>query len=454
MGLSLLKFTSYIPEVKLLAESRGIMGPEEIVAYGANACIKKEDPITLYEKHISEKRDIDEFIDRVLNITIKSGHLSVLDQVSFTFILRNIPRIATLFMVTPVFLSHLQQSMRSVEPYGYYTPDELNDVGLLDEYKCIMNDSLKFYYKLVNSGVPKEDARYVIPLNTVTNIQTSGNGRAFTHLHLMSKDEGIPSITRRIIDDIWGILTSKFPKLFMDRETNRVRHRYYPSPQLFSKRLNWIYNDEFRETINAKLVSHHEPIKATEEDIKNALVNGDEYILNILKYMEYGFLIKVSLTTLHQVLRQRTWWHVVEPIYHAINKRLEYVVPPEIKRRGLESSFCKQVERQYYFYHKCMDRGMDMSNAVGVIAHAHTIYDFIKVDGWNVVGALPLRRCLRAQWEIRYIANIINNYISRINPELSQYSSPSCVVFGICPEKYPCDQKEIFLSREPIVRRE
>lgn len=445
-----MKFKDYIPEVRLLAESRGILGPEEIVAYGANACIKKDDPVTLYMEHVKQNRDISGFVDRVLRATIDSGHLSVLDQASFSFIFRNIPRVTTLFMVMPVFLSHLQQSMRSVEPYGYYLPDVIKGTDLSDEFERIMGESLGLYYRMVHAGIPKEDARYVVPLYVVTNLQTTGNSRSFTHLYLMSMDEGVPSVTRKVIGSLWTLLKDKYPRLFKERDSNMARHKYYPSPQLFSKKGNWIYNAHFEERVNAKLIGRYEPFSLTADMLKDALEHGDEYTLNLLKHVEYTFLIKISLTTLHQVLRQRTWWHIVEPIYRAL-RRLEYVIPPEVRRRGYVKDFKGQVEKQYYFYHKLIDRGVPIEDAVGIVAHAHTIYDIIRVDGWNLIGALPLRRCLKAQWEIRFIANTISNYVAHINRDLSNLSSPSCVVFGKCSEKYPCIQKEIFLSRKAII---
>lgn len=443
------------PKIYLIAESRGEFGPEELVVYGANACIKKIDPLSIYKDHVASGIDINQFKERVLNATIGSGHLGVLDQATFTFVIRDVPRITTLFLVSPIYLSHLQQSMRSVEPYGYYIPESIAKSKLYNAVKSEIIRSIKLYYKLTRWGVPKEDARYVIPLYTVTNIQTTGNARELTHLYIMSLDENIPTITKYVINKMWRELNSRYPLLFADRRINMNRIRYYPAPQIFCLK---DYIDEVISSLDnikineVKLINYVDLVKFPGKKIFEAVLHGDESALSILKLNKYIFASKMSLVTLHQILRQRTWHHITESIYRAL-KRLEYVTPPSIIQKRLSREYQYQVERLYDLYIKLVNEGVDFKDAVGVISHAHTIIDIFTIDGWNMVSTVPLRRCLKAQWEIRKIMNDISLYIANISKELSQLSLPTCLLQGYCAEKYPCEFKDIFIEKSVQLRK-
>ncbi len=444
----------YEPEVYLIAWLRGEYGPEELVAYGANACIKRDDPLTIYKSHLAEGRDISSFVDRVLDVTIGSGHLGVLDQASFTFVIRNVPRLTTLFLVSPIYLSHLQQSMRSVEPYGYYLPPSIVKSDLYESVKSEITRSIQLYYKLVKWGVPKEDARYVIPLYTVTNIQTTGNGREFTHLYLMSLDESIPTVTKLVVSKIWEILNMKFPRLFKNREVNMNRVRYYPALQLFNEesKIGKFVDVESISCCEVELINYCMPIKLPPEELYRGVVLSDESLFSTLKLIKFMFAAKMSFAALHQAIRQRTWHHVTESIYEAL-ERLEYVTPKSIIQKRLDKEYSYQVERLYDLYNKLIDHGIEKYDAVGVVSHAHVITDVFTIDGWNIIGALPLRRCLKSQWEIRKIANNISLHISMIDENLAKLSMPPCIVYGKCSERYPCDHKGILMRRRSLLEK-
>lgn len=431
------------PNVKLIAETRGgELGPRELVVFGAKGTMKKGDPYTLYQK-AKKEGDIDKIMSRILNATVGSGHIDVLDQATYTFVFSDIPRLTTLFIVSPPYLSHLQQSMRYVEPYGIYLPDELKDIN---EIKKALAMGIKLYYKFVEMGVPKEDARFITPLYTVTNIQTTGNVRAFTHLLLMALDKGTPPINKDIIDKAVSMIDKE---LIKDRVANYRRIRYFPAPNLFSTEthLNKLIS-EFGGGV-ATLLSYAEPTSIDENKLKYAIKHGDESYLGILKHFSYTFLVKMSLVTYHQAVRQRTWIHHVESIYHAL-ERFDIVTPPSIIRLGLHRKYRDYVETLYNLYTDYIE-SIPRNILVGIVSQAHTIYDLIRIDGWNYVGAIPLRRCLRAQWEIRNLMSEISRLITKINPILGKYSLPTCRTLGECYEKRPCNNVEKLLSMKPII---
>jgi len=50
------------------------------------------------------------------------------------------------------------------------------------EYENHVDAAFDLYTSMVSAGVPKEDARMVLPIGTSVNITVSGNARSFLHL--------------------------------------------------------------------------------------------------------------------------------------------------------------------------------------------------------------------------------------------------------------------------------
>ncbi len=438
------------PKIKLIAYLRGKrMGPEELVAFGAHATLKKEGPETLYLKALKEG-NTDKLINRILDVTLSSGHLSVLDQAVYTFSIRDVPRLATLYLVQPLYLSHLQQSMRRVEPYGLYIP------RFIKKYEDILFKSIDLYYKMVSNGVPKEDARYVIPLYTVTNILTCGNARELTHLSLMTRSEYTPDIIRKIVDDMIIKASKKSPNLFKDWGENYNILRYYPAPNIFRRPGDEIdkfivYLRDLSGGSPTYLYSYSEAYKPSNEEVIKAIKDQNQAILTLLRNNNYNIITRMSLSAFHQAIRQRTWNHIPESIYNALN-RLDYIIPYTIRRSKYIDDYRDMVLRLHRLYHKLIKEGVRMTEAIGVVSHAHVIYDLINIDGWNLISSLPIRRCIKAQWEIRYIAGDIAKAVGRVNRLLAIYTLPNCMTLGACPEKYPCEYVDKFVNVGPLIK--
>lgn len=432
----------------MIASLRGEeMEPVDLVVYGAYSTLKKA-PSHILKRMDLEAGNVEKRRERLLNVTLESGHLSVLDQAVFTVYVSDIPRLSTLFMVQPLYLSHLQQSMRRVEPYGLTLPESLRGIGWLDS---LLDQSLDLYYEMVNDGIPKEDARYVIPLYSSTNIQTVGNAREYTNLLLLSRQEGVPTITRRIVEEIINELRSVSGGLFKEYGENMNILKYYPPPNMF--RFTRLVVDYLAEEGGyPRLIDYSIVYRPSREEVEEALRGDNTAILSVLRNNIYHILTKMSISTLHQFLRQRTLGHIPESIYHALERR-DYVTPPSIQRSRYRERYREMVERLHNAYRRLVKEGIPREDAVGVVSHAHSVYDLVKVDGWNIIGAMPTRRCVKAQWEIRRVVGDMVFRIREVDPILPIYSLPGCIVFGKCPEKYPCEWKEEFESKGPLVSR-
>lgn len=434
------------PRVLLIATSRGTdIGPEDLVAFGARATLSKHDAYTLFKETLA-KGELTLARRKTLDVAISSGHLSVLEHAVFTYVLKDIPRTASLMLVQPLYLSHLQQSQRYTRAGSVYLPEDLKSVK---EVVGLLAKAFKLYEALIGAGVSVEDARYALPLYTSTNMQTTGNARELTHLYLLSKEEGVPRVNKLIVEEMIKQASEIAPEIFKDRGLNYANLMYYPSSNIFSLRNEPMRRilDEFEDrSVEVKMLHFNEPFRVDENELKDALKRDDERYFSLLRYNTYTFLAKMSLVAFHQAVRQRLWLHNVESIYSSLQRRA-FVIPPEVTLKGFRDAFIELVDKCYSIIHEHAE-SFELTDLIGLVPQAHAIYDMIRVDGWSVLSTIPLRRCLRAQWEIRKIANDMSKLISKVSPSVGKYCAPRCIVFGECNERRPCSYRDALVLRK------
>lgn len=134
-----------------------------------------EDPNMNWEFEVIEK---DEDFIRAL---IKVKHLGILEHTDFTFHVSGVSRVLTHQLVRHRIASYLQLSSRHADAtkLGYVTPESISqhDVAKVN-YKYHMEKSIYLYRQMVANGIPKEDARFVLPDSFKTHISITMNARA------------------------------------------------------------------------------------------------------------------------------------------------------------------------------------------------------------------------------------------------------------------------------------
>lgn len=112
----------------------------------------------------------------------KAGHLSVFEHAHFACRITGISRACTHQLVRHRHLSFTQRSQRysltDPECIVPYTVSGQED--LLDDYTELVEQAQALYRKMVERKIPMEDARYILPEGTSTDICVSGNLRAWT----------------------------------------------------------------------------------------------------------------------------------------------------------------------------------------------------------------------------------------------------------------------------------
>jgi thymidylate synthase (FAD) len=126
----------------------------------------------------------DETIASFINKINDLGHYSVLEHMSFSFIIEGVSRALTHQLVRHRIASYSQQSQRYVNESGfdYITPHTIEDKPELKKQFDSMMDSINTFYKsMTDAGIPKEDARYALPNAAETKIVVTMNARELLH---------------------------------------------------------------------------------------------------------------------------------------------------------------------------------------------------------------------------------------------------------------------------------
>jgi len=118
---------------------------------------------------------------------IESGHGSTIEHINFTFAVSGVTRTLSHQLVRHrAGVAFDQQSQRylNYKRPSYMVPGSLTDAPeeLRDRFVAEMDDSLAFYGEMLEAGIPGEDARFVMPNATRTNLIMTANLRALIHM--------------------------------------------------------------------------------------------------------------------------------------------------------------------------------------------------------------------------------------------------------------------------------
>ncbi len=148
--------------------------PEKLPAMAATLTHSKIKPENLNK--LSEKEQ-----SAVLEQVIKLRHTSVIEHASFTFAISDVSRSLTHQLVRHRIASFSQQSQRYVnlnEPNYVVPPSISKNKKTKKAYDDTMETIWNHYNTLLEMKIPAEDARYVLPNATQTNIMVTMNARS------------------------------------------------------------------------------------------------------------------------------------------------------------------------------------------------------------------------------------------------------------------------------------
>ncbi|MEM3626803.1 MAG: FAD-dependent thymidylate synthase [Candidatus Bathyarchaeia archaeon] len=163
-------------KVKLL---RYTADAERLCGTAASTSIRTGSPSEIFEKMDVEKAK--QIIKRVTSY----GHVSVIEHASFTFSIEGVSRAMTHQLVRHRIASYTQQSQRYVTYDAlekFVTPPSIaNNLEAKKAFDETLEKIAETYQGLLKMGIPKEDARFILPNAAKTNIIVTMNARELHH---------------------------------------------------------------------------------------------------------------------------------------------------------------------------------------------------------------------------------------------------------------------------------
>lgn len=157
---------------------------QKLPELAAAVCVNHENKHPCKRGTSNYTEDVDG-LAKGLEVAVNSGHLSVLEHTSISWLVEGLSRAASHQLVRHRLASYAQQSQRhckvSTDNQDWYViPDFIahNPQAKLAYYKA-MNGIATIYDELLALGIPKEDARMVLPNACKTTILITMNARAF-----------------------------------------------------------------------------------------------------------------------------------------------------------------------------------------------------------------------------------------------------------------------------------
>lgn len=175
-----------------------------------------------------------------------------------------------------------------------------------------------------------------------------------------------------------------------------------------------------------------------------------------MEHVVFTFYIEgVSRTMTHQLVRHRLASYSQRSQRYVNHEDFDYVLPPQLKGKTVEdqgrlmdavkyyAETMTMIAERYLKLNKTLGQTGERSNedARYVLPNACETKIFMTMNARELLHFLEERLCLRAQWEIREVANRILDLVQPVLVNVFAGVGPKCIRLGKCPEgKRTCGQ--------------
>lgn len=389
----------------------------------------------------------------------RSGHNSTIEHTVFNLAFQDVSVFVEQFLIEFRLASFTVKSRRYVDfrKCGFYVPF-LGKKELEDKFSETMEYLFNEYTAFVDAGVPKEDARFLLPYCLRSNFYCSVNARELLHmLRSMLFGRGsefkelydlgmqiysqIEKLTPGIVADFYKRRPEKSDKIalgymFNNYEENNENKKavelisVFPDAEKCVARSALIWTRQYTPDAIEKIIAD----KGNVNKIIDCVI--DSARPRPLETVNYTFRVNgVSLSTITHFARHRMHSLMVPSL--TLTDRKKYIIPETVKNAGLlgryEAAFAKMNE----LYEYLKSEGCTEEQAVYCQLSGNTLDIVSCMNGRELMLFMRLRTCTRAQWEIRDFAIEMLRQLREVSPAIFNKYGPSCFISS-CPEGAMC----------------
>jgi thymidylate synthase (FAD) len=199
--------------------------PERVIVAAIRQCYSALSGQKLWEKVTEDQKA------RLIRQVISSGHTSTIEHASFTFSIEGVSRALTHQLVRHRIASYSQKSQRYVKEtdFDYVLPPliKVNEKAQAIYLKAIKS-AARAYAKLLELGLPAEDARMLLPNACETKIFVTMNARSLFNFF----EERLCSRAQWEIRQLAGLILKECKKVAPDIFK-------YAGPTCITERICW-----------------------------------------------------------------------------------------------------------------------------------------------------------------------------------------------------------------------
>ena len=423
---------------------------EKIPAAAGRISPQEGDASEIFEKSQDREKNA-----KLISKVTRSGHNSTIEHTVFNIAFQDVSVFVEQFLIEFRLASYTVKSRRYVDfrKCGFYVPF-LDNKELEDKFSETMEYLFNEYTSFVDAGVPKEDARFLLPYCLRSNFYCTVNARELLHM-LRSMLYGRGSEFRELYDlgkQIYAQIEKMTPGIVTDFDKRR--------PQNSDKiTLGYMFNNYEEDKASDETVSLLSYTPDAEKCVaRTALIWTRQYTPDAiekiiaddgnvnkiidkvlessrprpLETINYTFRINgVSLSTITHFARHRMHGLMVPSL--TLTDRTKYIIPETVKNAGhlerYENAFAKMNELYKYL----KENGCTEEQAVYCQLSGNTLDIVSSMNGRELMLFMRLRTCTRAQWEIRDFAIEMLRKLREVSPAIFSKYGPSCYISN-CPE--------------------
>ena len=426
---------------------------EKVSASGARISTTGGNAVSILEKakDVQKNRNL---IARVL----KSGHASISEHTVFNLAFCDVSVLVEQFMIEFRLASFTVKSRRYVDfgQSGFYTPPTLPE-PLKETYTAHMESLFSAYNDMVERGIPKEDARFVLPYCFYSNFYVTLNARELKHiLAKMLFGHGavfaeIRNLGQMLLEQALEMSPCFFESL---KESKQIQKHYAVESSNKRENIEILHSPKDAERI---LAIAHLTAKGESPDVDKLTKQDEQQIIadifksdrpRELEQLYYTIRFNnLSLSGITHLVRHRMQSIIVPSLLSVNNAK--YIIPKTIEENAkcletYQSAFRDTIELRAL----CKQEGATDSDLVYFALSGNTLDVMTTMNVRELLFFFQLRTCNRAQWEIREYAIDLLETLRESSGRIFSFIGPSCFVRGMCPEgKMSCGKMEQIVER-------
>lgn len=405
---------------------------------------------------------------KLIKRIIKMGHKSIIEHDFLVFALNDVTPIVEQTLIGYRLTSFTVKSRREVDfrTAGFYTPEFRNKSGeihekneeLKEEYNKHIKMLFNTYGDIVDNGVSKEDARFILPYAYHSNFIMGVNGRELERMIIALRNGNLSNIPdlKEVGDELYKIVKDHVPYLVpnLKKQENNLETGFEylesmekrPEIEILEKTNMISYTPNSDDVVlESAIMYHYQCSREKAKEILTNMVKKDEKAKEKMMYeimhkeerreleqVTFTFQIPISLAVLTHLTRHRMHSLLI-PEFLPMWDLKNYITPISIQENA-NDIYQEAVRKNIEIVEKFRLLGVNEGDLVYFYLSNQMVNVITTMNARNIQWVTRLRCCNKAQWQIRFIANDIRRQVSEVAPLIGKGLGATCMTDRYCGE--------------------